>query len=213
MKIEKKELLRYLGYKGQEYSRDLDGDIDRAIELCLSLITPRSVVRKFTLEQNSLTLVGADMQLLGKNIARHLDGCKEVYLIGATVGFEVEKRSAQLMSEDPLTSVLLDSASICAIESYCDDICEELQAKNDNALTSRFSCGYGDFPLSQQRDFVRALELPKRIGVYMNEESFMLSPQKSVTAVVGIKESGKEQKTVCASKCSACENTGCVYRK
>ncbi|MDE6188947.1 MAG: hypothetical protein K2G37_01505 [Clostridia bacterium] len=212
MNIEKKELLRYLGYKGQEYTPKLDSQIDKAIELCLSLITPRSVIKKFALRKDPLSLVGADMKLLGDNIAKHLSGCEEIYIMGATVGFEVEKRVSHLMSSDPLAAVLLDSASICAIESYCDDLCEELQAANATALTSRFSCGYGDFPLYQQKDFVRVLELPKRIGVFMNEESFMLSPQKTVTAVVGIKKYGKPNKTRCMMKCVGCENKECVYR-
>ena len=213
MKIEKSELLRYLGYRGQEYGENLDEKIDEAIDLCLKLITPRSVIKKFTLAQNPLRFVGADMSLEGKDIFNHLQGCDEAYIMGATVGFEVERKVSELMKTNPLKGVLLDSASICAVESYCDDLCDELQAQNEKTLTSRFSCGYGDFPLSQQKDFVKVLELQKRIGVFINEESFMLSPQKSVTAVVGIRDRENIPRPKCQSKCLTCNNKECIYRK
>lgn len=215
MKIVKSELLRYLGYKGQDYGDKIDREIEETSRLCLQLITPRSVIKKYALISEPFGLEGTNMLLQGENIRRHLQDCKEVYILGATVGFDVEKKVAELMKSNPLKGVILDSASICAIESYCDDLCEELQAQNERLLTTRFSCGYGDFPLSQQKDFVKVLELPKRIGVFMNEESFMLSPQKSVTAIIGIKESKREDTHLrsCGSKCDNCKNFDCTYRK
>ena len=218
MKIDKSELLRYLGYKGQEYDEKIEQNIDTAISICLDKITPRSVIKKYPLVKDPLSLKGANMTLQGKDIAKHLDDCNEAYILGATVGFEIEKTVNKLMNENPLLGVMVDSASICAIESYCDDLCEELQKQNAKQLTWRFSCGYGDFPLSQQKDFVRVLEMQKRIGVFLNEDSFMMSPQKSVTAIVGVKESAvydgtKNNGRKCGSKCANCGNVGCAYRK
>ena len=215
MKIDKSELLRYLGYKGQEYGEKIEKNIDVAISLCMEKVTPRSVIKKYSLVKEPLSLKGTNMLLQGKDIAKHLEDCNEVYILGATVGFEIEKTVNKLMNENPLLGVIVDSASICAIESYCDDLCEGLQRQNDKQLTWRFSCGYGDFPLEQQKDFVRLLELQKRIGVFLNEDSFMMSPQKSVTAIVGIKESKKDGSEArgCAGKCSNCGNVSCQYRR
>ena len=216
MKIDKSELLRYLGYKGQQYDERIEQNIDVAIALCLEKVTPRSVIKKYSLVKAPLSLQGTNMILQGKDIAKHLEDCNEVYILGATVGFEIEKTVGKLMKENPLLGVIVDSASICAIESYCDDLCEELQQQNQKQLTWRFSCGYGDFPLSQQKDFVSLLEMQKRIGVFLHEESLMMSPQKSVTAIVGIKESKRENtqaSSKCVAKCSNCGNLGCQYRK
>lgn len=217
MKIEKSELLRYLGYKGQEYGENIERNIDRAISICLEKITPRSVIKKYALVKDPLSLKDTNMVLQGGDIAKHLEDCNEAYILGATVGFEIEKTVNKLMNENPLLGVMVDSASICAIESYCDDLCEELQSQNSKQLTWRFSCGYGDFPLSQQKDFARLLEMQKRIGVFINEDSFMMTPQKSVTAIVGIKETiyerGGAQSRRCAGKCGNCGNVTCQYRK
>ncbi len=215
MKIEKSELLRYLGYRGQQYDDNIERNIDRAIDICLEKITPRNVIKKFSLVKEPLSLKDADMILQGNDIAKHLEDCNEAYILGATVGFEIERTVDKLMKDNPLLGVMVDSASICAIESYCDDLCEHIQSLNTKRLTWRFSCGYGDFPLAQQKDFVRLLEMQKRIGVFINEDSFMMSPQKSVTAIIGVKESAKDdaQYKRCVGKCGNCNNVKCEYRR
>lgn len=213
MKINKSELLRYLGYKGGEYGEKIEENIDVAISLCLEKITPRSVIKKYELVKEPLSLKGTNMLLQGKDIKKHLEDCNEVYILGATIGFEIEKTVNKLINDNPLLGVIVDSAGICAIESYCDDLCEELQRQNEKQLTWRFSCGYGDFPLSQQKDFVSLLEMQKRIGVFINEDSFMMSPQKSVTAIVGVKENATDVGVKCKSKCVNCGNLSCAYRK
>ena len=47
MYIDKSELLRYLVYRGQQYDIDMEAKIDKAIEICLDRITPRSIVKKY----------------------------------------------------------------------------------------------------------------------------------------------------------------------
>jgi len=110
-------------------------------------------------------------------------------------------------------ALLLDSAATCAVESYADEICEDLQAGETFALTERFSCGYGDFPLSAQPKILRLLSADTKIGL-CSDESFLLSPQKSVTALIGVtKQSAPEKKHGCGNKCGNCKHGGCAYRK
>jgi len=52
-------------------------------------------------------------------------------------------------------------------------------------LTSRFSPGYRDLPLTLQREIFTLLEPSRRIGLSLNA-SLLMSPSKSVTAIVGI---------------------------
>ena len=53
------------------------------------------------------------------------------------------------------------------------------------SLRPRFSPGYGDFPLSMQTPIFDALDCPRKIGVSLNA-SLLMSPSKSVTAVIGL---------------------------
>jgi cobalamin-dependent methionine synthase I len=71
------------------------------------------------------------------------------------------------------------------IEQWCDIIHKDFQDKL-GANTFRFSCGYGDLPLTLQRDIFAALNVNKNIGVSLSDNCFM-TPSKSVTAIIGIK--------------------------
>ena len=48
----------------------------------------------------------------------------------------------------------------------------------------------GDLPLTAQREFLKALDAERLIGVHLNEACVM-TPSKSVTAVIGLKERKK----------------------
>ena len=51
----------------------------------------------------------------------------------------------------------------------------------------RFSPGYGDLPLSTQKDFIRILNTERLAGVTINE-NYLMNPRKTVTAVCGLKK-------------------------
>ena len=52
-------------------------------------------------------------------------------------------------------------------------------------LKPRFSAGYGDLPLTVQREIFSQLNPDRKIGLTLNE-SLLMSPSKSVTAFAGI---------------------------
>ena len=72
-----------------------------------------------------------------------------------------------------------------------------------------FSPGYGDLPLDLQREIFAALDCPKRIGVSLNE-SLLMSPSKSVSAIIGL---GGEANERCTHNCALCTLTNCLYRR
>jgi cobalamin-dependent methionine synthase I len=53
-------------------------------------------------------------------------------------------------------------------------------------LTTRFSPGYGDLPLTFQRDLYRELSLDE-LGIRITEKC-ILYPQKTITAVIGVEQ-------------------------
>ena len=59
-----------------------------------------------------------------------------------------------------------------------------LRRENRTILPRRYSAGYGDFLLENQRILFRLLQLD-RFGVTLTE-SCLLIPEKSVTAITGI---------------------------
>ena len=60
-------------------------------------------------------------------------------------------------------------------------------------LVARYSPGYGDFPLAAQGALVSLLDTPRKVGVSLTS-TFLLTPSKSVTAVIGVRRSSAERK-------------------
>ena len=52
-------------------------------------------------------------------------------------------------------------------------------------LISRYSPGYGTFPLSAQRELLALLDAPLSVGVSLTDTMLMV-PSKSVSAIIGI---------------------------
>jgi 5-methyltetrahydrofolate--homocysteine methyltransferase len=75
------------------------------------------------------------------------------------------------------------------IETYCDDCCVELQKQlpEGKKLKWRFSPGYGDWALEEQKILFPVLDCAHAIGLTLTE-SCMMAPVKSVTAVMAITE-------------------------
>lgn len=209
MKIVRSELLRYLGWRGQPLDEITTSSLERMSALCLEVAVPRSVVRKFSYADGALSDTGVKLE--GADIAKHLSCVDEVYLIAATVGAGIERELTRLTAVSRTDALIFDAAASCAIESYLDERCAELEKDSGRILLPRFSCGYGDFPISAQKDICALLNTPTRIGVCV-DENHTLSPLKSVTAVIGILKEGAKH-GACASRCAICSKTDCVYRR
>ena len=87
-------------------------------------------------------------------------------------------------------AIMLGALGAERIEALCELFCEEL--KKEKALLgqgtrTRFSPGYSDLSLEIQKQIFELLDCPRRIGLYLRD-SMLMSPTKSVTAIVGVFE-------------------------
>ena len=97
------------------------------------------------------------------------------------------------------------------VEALCDAFCADVKrraAEEGLCPRPRFSPGYGDVPLELQRDIFRVLDCPRKIGLTLNG-SLLMTPSKSVTAVIGL---GNNEIQPEKEKCSACNKVACAYR-
>ena len=121
-------------------------------------------------------------------LARALSGCESALIFGATVGIGIDRLISKYSVISPSRAYIFQAIGAERIESLCDafirDISEDL-AKEGLAPRPRFSPGYGDLSLELQRDIFKALDCERGIGLTLNA-SLIMSPSKSVTAVVGL---------------------------
>lgn len=212
-KLNKNEALRYLGYKEKDVDEMTYKNINKTEKELLEIITPRYLYKCFDIvtADNEIELVGCSLKLAGKDIVNHLEKCEKALLLCATLGDGVDKYIRCKSQTDMALAVIADSLCSAAIEQVCDLAEKEMyESFKEYNKTFRFSPGYGDLPIELQAQFLSVLDANKRIGLYANESSLLL-PRKSVTAVIGLSKDKIERKK---SGCISCRmyNT-CEFRK
>lgn len=128
------------------------------------------------------------MKLEGNAIKHHLANSSSVAVLAVTVGDEIEKQSdAHFKAGEYVKGLLLDAAATTSVEHLADQVDELIQkeaSKNGEKTVWRFSPGYGDWPIYQQKQFCQLIQAEK-IGVSVTDHS-MLFPRKSVSAIIGL---------------------------
>lgn len=190
LKVDRAEVLRYLGYRGQEIDTALEEKLCQLTARCMEVATPQYLHAEYPVEvlPDGVSVCGTSLVFRGEDIRRHLYEAERCALLAATLGAAVERELLVLERRSVTDAVIFDAVCTALIESVTDRCESELvaaAAAEGKYTNFRYSPGYGDFPLSIQRELLMALEAPKRIGLTVTENCLMI-PRKSVTAVVGI---------------------------
>ena len=214
--ISREEALRYLGIRKRP-DENLLRDLDRCADLLVSSVRPRICWRLFTREADG-SLSGTSFRPAGEDICRFLAGCGQVIGMAATLGAESETLLRRMQEVNMADAVILDALASAAVENVCDNLCADLALEvAPRKLTSRFSPGYGDFPLSQQAELCAVLNVNRLLGITLTPGGLMV-PQKSVTALIGVRQAEtdpvRNTDPEILSGCSACSSfPHCRYKK
>lgn len=212
-KIDRGEAFRYMGIKGTP-PKNVVSVSEECERLLIKYTAPTFHWIYADIEGisgNGITLSGHKLILKGNDIAGHLHGCSGVVLLCATLGEGADRLIRTSQSEDMAKAVIMDSLASAAVEQVCDIAENDIRKRfPEKFLISRFSPGYGDLPLECQKDFLIAVNASRRLGVSLTDGG-LLTPTKSVTAVIGISDEPE------SSADTSCENCGmrdkCSFRK
>lgn len=144
---------------------------------------------RYAYRQLSILRPSEDMLDLGfgpfcsHGLTRNLDGCEEAFLFALTLGSDVDRLLLRLSKLSEAEHFVSDALASAFAEAACDlaesEICRSLPHR------PRFSPGYGDLSLSLQGAVLTVLDAEKRLGITLSP-SLLMSPSKSVTAIIGI---------------------------
>lgn len=211
--INRAEAFRYMGMRGE-----IPENILSLAEECESrLIAAASPKFHWVyadiadVSEDTVTLVKHKLIMRGKDISEHLSGCFGTALLCATVGDGVDRLLRTVQTEDMAKALVCDALASAAVEQVCDIAEREIGERFKGKFTTwRFSPGYGDFPLECQGDFLAAVNAMRTVGVCVNGGG-LLTPTKSVTAVIGISDGPIHQKRRGCGTCFLRDK--CSFRK
>ena len=211
--IDRKEIYRYLGYRGQEADEATQELVEACVEELLTAADPKVVVREYAINHLEDGIIDCgNFQVKSKNLAKNLGGCDRVLLMAVTLGLGVDRLLVKYGKLQVSKAVIIQAASAAMIEAFCNECCLEWKREYENNglyLRPRYSPGYGDFSLEYQPILLNELDAARHIGITLTDGGLML-PTKSVTAVIGV----SAEKGICyVEGCENCGNKTCAYRR
>lgn len=204
----RREIMRYARIRGA------DDSFDDLIDTCIAEAEP---VLSYRVCYTYLDVKDTDGLMLGNipaestTIRKAIRGADTVLLFATTVGAPFDRLIHRYSALEPSKALILQAIGAERVESLCGAFSKEINTelcKSGKQLTPRVSPGYGDIPLSMQRDIFAVLDCPRKIGLTL-DESLLMSPSKSVTALCGVIDRTKMDRI---NKCSVCTKTDCAYR-
>lgn len=185
------EAARYIGYSKIRLPDDtIMQMIKEACEKLMEVIKPQAIFEEFDLSfesQNEKNIISfADVCFESKDLARNLQNCDKIYLLACTIGPQVDSIIRREQTLNAAMAAILQGAGAMFIEKLVDlsNMQIKMDAQKNGRITKpRYSPGYGDVPLSCQKDFFRLLPCT-RIGLTLMD-TLIMAPEKSVTAYIG----------------------------
>lgn len=175
----------------------------------LTKLTPQQESRIESLMENGFSLCNLSGRLLelpvisideqtvkaegitfhSRYLAQTLKGCTTLLLLAATAGKAITEESQNFMAkEDGVAGMVYDAVGSETVDNALNWMQEmlkrELPRRGLTLCKMRFSPGYGDLALNEQRKIFDCLKLAE-LGIAMTESCIML-PEKSVAGISGL---------------------------
>lgn len=178
--VVEKDMWYYAGFpRGVEPPEPVKKLMSECVDEMRPVIRPQLVYEVFPrVELDFIINPSKDLQV-------NLKGCSQVLIFASTIGPLVDALIRRTQGIDAAKAGIMQAVGAMFIESFVDTFNEKINTENNGNTRPRFSPGYGDVPLTVQKDFFRLLPCSK-IGLTLMD-NLIMAPEKSVTAFIGIK--------------------------
>ncbi len=201
--VKRGEVLRYAGYpaaalrkmgEGKEdlsavpTDDELAGRLEDVIKLTNGELTYRLSYVCAGIERDTDGFPILPFEQHSEDLKKNLENCSGVIIVAATIGAGIDRLIRRYERTQVATGLLLQGIGAERVESFIDQFNDEVNreaAELGLKVHPRYSPGYGDLPITVQPHLLKLLDAEKRLGITLNA-SLMMSPSKSVTAIIGI---------------------------
>jgi len=189
--------------------------IDEYIENANHLIEPSYsyVIGDIELVHDSTVVIEGSIIFESQVIARLLEQCHKVAVFLVTIGKHLEETSCRLADDGLiLQASVLDAIGSDATEKVADfvqDSIREMAGAQGFVTSRRFSPGYCDWDIGQQRAVFQAVD-GDVVGIRLTKRCLMI-PRKSISGIIGIGPSNSNVENY--NPCKTCNKYDCVGRR
>ena len=212
--IENDDLAKLLGgQKKKSLSKSIRKKLRTARQKLNKLIKPSVHYRivKPSAMDNDVVQLDETVEFSSTQLAKTLKNAEEIVCFVGTIGTGVENEINRLMGKQQLAEAyILDAMASVAVENMIDrfqDLMENKCSAEDRTVTLRFSPGYCDWPVTQQKKLFDIFD-PKQLNVELMD-SCLMKPRKSVSGVFGI----TPQESESYNPCRDCQTRSCESRR
>lgn len=182
--MNKTEILHYLRTSSKTDDKRLLSLIDECCEELNACVKPKTLHRIFDCRVTQDSVIVGDTVFKSQRLAATVSGCRQVCIFGATLGTECDRLLRTYGKTDITKTAVMQACLASKIEEVCDGLEDILRAQG-MTLRQRYSPGYFDLDITENKKIFEMLELTKRIGLTLTDTCQMV-PTKSVTAIIGI---------------------------
>ena len=170
------------------------------------------VIRDINSVRGSRVFIEGSVTFRSNVIARLLERCQKVAVFVLTVGGRLGEMVRQLSGDGLMVqAAVLDAIGSDTAETLAH-VVQDIVGKEAEAdglgISQRFSPGYCDWRVSQQKMVFRAMGADTA-GVRLTDGCLMV-PQKSISGIIGI---GPADKVESYNPCPTCNKHDCVGRR
>lgn len=203
--ISRARALRYMGAADWQPDAATTALLDKAETALLQTAAPRGVWRQ-------LPLAALPLQDAGRDLARHLQSCHAVILLGVTLGSQIDSLLRRMEVTDIALAAAADAMASVLLEQASEQLQRLIAEQMDEGqyLTGCYAPGYGDCPLELNDEIARAADTVRGCGLAVTPQH-LLTPRKSMTGILGVAD---HPVTGAMAGCATCHlRETCAYRK
>jgi len=173
-----------------EEEKALDRMLDETIKMASDKLTYRVSYCCVKLEFDETGYPILPFKQHSEDLKKNLTGCKAVIIFAATIGSGIDMLIRRYERTSPAKGLIFQGMGAERVEALCDVFNADVDkaAKAAGLKTHpRYSPGYGDLSIDVQPRLLELVDAQRRLGITLND-SYLMSPSKSVTAIIGITE-------------------------
>ena len=213
--INREEICPRLGYKARAPSVSIFSLIDSQIATARNLIKPIYTYELKTINdvRGHEVFVEGSLVFISKTVSYVLYDCKRVAVFLVTIGNGLDEEMSKLMVKgQTLEATILDAIGTEAVIQSCrrlQDVIRGIAQSDGCRATIRYSPGYCDWDVSQQKVLFQAMDSDS-VGVRLTASCLMI-PSKSISGVIGIGQFDTAKPPPCLAVCS--KRASCSHKR